>query len=130
MENSSGMEKMIGAFEARRQFGRILNEVSGQGDRFVVERHGEPVAAVVPIKVYRQWKLQRAAFFDHMRATAERANLSPEEAAALVDEAIRAVHGQPQWRCRKVFVQSPRRVRSSLSPEQGSGQAKMATGIT
>jgi prevent-host-death family protein len=88
------MEKLVGAFEARRRFGRILNEVSSHGDRFVVEHHGEPVAAVVPIKVYRQWKHQRAAFFDQMRATAERANLSHEEAAALVRETIRMVRGQ------------------------------------
>jgi len=50
------MEKMVGAFEARRQLGKILKEVSGKGDRYVVEYHGEPVAAVVPIELYEQWK--------------------------------------------------------------------------
>lgn len=89
------MEKMIGAFEARRQLGKILKEVSGKGDRYVVEYHGEPVAAVVPIQLYEQWKRRREAFFDKMRLTAERANLSEEEAMTLAQEAIQAVRSQP-----------------------------------
>jgi prevent-host-death family protein len=50
------MEKSIGAYEIRRRLGKVLQEVIGSGDRYVVERHGEPVAAVVPIEVYNQWK--------------------------------------------------------------------------
>jgi prevent-host-death family protein len=89
------MEKMIGAFEARRKLGKILKEVSGKGDRYVVEYHGEPVAAVVPIQLYEQWKRRREAFFDTMRLTAERANMSEEEAMTLAQEAIQAVRSQP-----------------------------------
>ncbi len=85
------MEKTVAAFDARRQFGKILQEILSRGDRFVVERHGEPVAAVVPIEVYEQWKRSRTAFFDRIRAASERANLSPEEAEALAEEAVRAV---------------------------------------
>ena len=88
------MERKIGAPDAEQQFGEILSEVTGMGTRFVVERHCEPVAAVVPIAVYQQWKRQRAAFFDQMRATAAAVNLSPDDAEARVDEAIRAVRGQ------------------------------------
>lgn len=89
------MEKMIGAFEARRQLGKILKEVSGKGDSYVVEYHGEPVAAVVPIQLYEQWKRRREAFFDKMRLTAERANMPEEEAMTLAQEAIEAVRSQP-----------------------------------
>jgi len=85
------MEKVIGAFEARRNFGRILQDVAAKGDKVVVERHGEPIAAVVPIGVYEQWKRQREAFFDRMERIAQRANLSPEEGDRLVDEAIEKV---------------------------------------
>lgn len=85
------MEKMIGAFEARRQLGKILKEVSGKGDRYVVEYHGEAVAAVVPIELYEQWKREREAFFDKLQAVSERANLAPEEADALAQEAVQAV---------------------------------------
>lgn len=74
------MEKNVKAFDARRQFGKILHEVLTRGDKFVVERHGEPVAAVVPIEVYEQWKRARSSFFAKARAASEWANLTPEEA--------------------------------------------------
>ena len=60
------MEKRIGAFEARRQLGKVLQDVIANGDQYLVERHGEAVAAVVPIEVYRQWKNARKAFFDRL----------------------------------------------------------------
>ena len=85
------MEKKVAAFDARRQFGKVLNEVAAHGDRYVVERHGEPVAAIVPIEVYEQWKRARQAFFDQMREVSARANMDPEEGAALVAEAVAAV---------------------------------------
>lgn len=84
------MEKTVGAFDARRNFGKMLQEILSKGDRFVVERHGEPVAAVVPIEVYRQWKKSREAFFDRVRAASEMANLSPDEAEDLAEEAVSA----------------------------------------
>lgn len=88
------MEKTVGAFEARRQFGQILKQVSGKGESYVVEYHGEPVAAVVPIEDYAKWKQRREEFFDRMRATAERANVPYEEAIELVEEAIQATRNE------------------------------------
>lgn len=85
------MEKSIAAFEVRRQLGKVLREVAARGDRYVVERHGEPVAAVVPIEVYEQWKRGRDEFFDRINAVSERANLTPEAADALAREAVAAV---------------------------------------
>jgi prevent-host-death family protein len=85
------MEKSIGAFEARRSFGRILQDVAAKGDKVVVERHGQPIAAVVPIHVYEQWKRRREAFFDQMDEIARRVDLDPAEADQLVEEAIRDV---------------------------------------
>ena len=85
------MEKVIAAFEARRSFGKLIQDVLSRGDQFVIERHGEAVAAVVPIEVYRQWQRRRQAFFDHMRQVSEQANVPEEEAEALVAEAVQAV---------------------------------------
>ncbi|MBI4318475.1 MAG: type II toxin-antitoxin system Phd/YefM family antitoxin [Chloroflexi bacterium] len=87
------MEKTIGAFAVRRQFGKVLQEVVAKGDRYVVERHGEPVAAVVPIEIYEQWKSARSEFFERVRAASVRANLSPEEADRLAEEGVRAIRG-------------------------------------
>jgi prevent-host-death family protein len=85
------MEKVIAAFDARRQFGTVIQDVVVKGDRFVVERHGTPVAALVPIEVYEQWKQQRQAFFDQLRQAASQTNLSEQEASDLATEAVQAV---------------------------------------
>jgi prevent-host-death family protein len=85
------MERTIGAFEARRSFGQILQDVAAKGEKVVVERHGQLIAAVVPIHLYEQWKKRREAFFDQMDAVAKRANLSPEEADELAQEAVQSV---------------------------------------
>ena len=45
--------------------------------------------------LYSQWKRQREGFFEQMRKTDERANLSEAEAIRLTDEAKRAVRSQP-----------------------------------
>lgn len=87
------MERTIGAFEARRTFDKVLQGVS-RGDKVVVERNGEPVAAVVPIELYEQWKKRRAVFFNKLEAMAEDANVPEEEAEQLVAEAIAVVRAE------------------------------------
>ena len=88
------MERTIGAFDARRTFGKVLTEVEAKGDAYVVERHGAAVAAVVPIQVYEQWKRSRAAFFDRLEATARRANVPEDVAMTLALDAVQAVRTQ------------------------------------
>lgn len=88
------MERKIGAFDARRQFGRVLNEVATTGTPYVVERHGEAIAAVVPIRLYEQWKKDREAFFDRMEAIGRQADVPEAEAEQLVAEAIREVRAE------------------------------------
>ena len=88
------MERTIGAFDARRQFGKVLNDVVARGDRYVVERHGEPVAAVVPIELYEQWKRSRDAFFARMAEMAKTAGMSDDEAMALALEGQKAVRAE------------------------------------
>lgn len=84
------IDKKIGAFEARRQFGQILKEVEMKRESFVVERHGEAVAAVVPIAVYDQWKKGRKEFFDQIKSAADTANLDEEEAEEVIARALKA----------------------------------------
>jgi prevent-host-death family protein len=88
------MEKTTTASDARRTLGKILREMD-RGDRHVVTRNGEPIAAIVPIKLYAQMKRGWGAFFDEMREVSERASLSEQEATALVNEAIAATRAQP-----------------------------------
>jgi len=89
------MEKTVSSQDAPGRFGDLLQEVSDKGDRYVVERDGVPLAAVVPFALYSQWKRRRQDLFDRMRETAERANLSEDDAIRLTDEAKSAVRSQP-----------------------------------
>jgi len=88
------VEKTVGAFEMRRSLGKMLQDISARGERYIVERHGEPIAAVVPVEVYEQWKRSRNRFFEQLRRGQSNANLSPEEADALAEEAVRSVRGE------------------------------------
>ena len=88
------MEKLISSQYAPQRIGDVLHEVSGNGDRYVIEKDGVPLAAVIPFGLYAQWKQRRQRFFTQMRETAEQANLSEEEAIQLTDEAKQAVRAQ------------------------------------
>lgn len=40
--------KVIRAFDARRQFGALLEDVGYKGGNVIVEKNGEPLVAIVP----------------------------------------------------------------------------------
>src|SRR5437773_919317 len=89
------MQKVtISANEARRGFGRVLDTVGFRGDTVVVEKNGERLAAIVPIKLFDKWEEHRRAFFDQMRAISEQVNMAEDEAMKLADEAVQAVRAQ------------------------------------
>lgn len=90
------MEKTIAAFEARRQFGKLLLAVEGRKDRFVIESHGRPAAVLVPLEIYHQWLTQWERAFALMEQAAASANLSEDDADALAEEAVSAVRAAPQ----------------------------------
>ncbi len=86
------MQKTMSAFETRRQFGKVLDGVMARGDEVIVERHGDPVAAVVPMSDFKRLQESRASaretFFGIMEQAQEYSDLSPEEADALAAEAV------------------------------------------
>ncbi|MCK4385558.1 MAG: type II toxin-antitoxin system Phd/YefM family antitoxin [candidate division Zixibacteria bacterium] len=57
------MEKIISALKARQNLGTLLNEVLLKNDQFIIERNGKPMAAVIPVWQFKQWKEKRKAFF-------------------------------------------------------------------
>ena len=61
------MEKELGITDARRQFARIVDEARYRGDTYIIVKHGEPAAAIVPIALYRRWQEQRQELFDVIR---------------------------------------------------------------
>jgi prevent-host-death family protein len=82
------MERTVAAFEARRQSGTLIDDVAAKGDKVVVERHGKPVAVMVPVALYEQWKASRERFFEFVEQSAKNANLSGEEGERLAEEAV------------------------------------------
>lgn len=92
------MEKTVSAFEARRQFGSLLNGVDARGDKVVVTRHGEPVAALVPISILVHWRQQREDFLEMWdRLESRNVDLEPlteDEAMEIALEAVAAVRAE------------------------------------
>lgn len=91
MKIQDSSEKIIPAFEARRQFGRLLHAVSVNGETFVVKKNNEKIAAIIPMKKYNQLEKSRETFFTLMDKAQSNAKLSPEEAEKLAQEAVKAV---------------------------------------
>jgi len=85
------VEKELGVTQARKEFSSLVRDVQYQGEAYVISRHGEKAAAVVPMQVYQDWKKQRRDFFDQIREIQGKADLSPEEARDLAAEALEAV---------------------------------------
>lgn len=92
------VDKEIGVTEAREEFSSIIKDVQYRSGAYVIKRHGEKVAAVVPIQVYQDWKEQRKGFFDQIREIQGRADLNPQEASQLTAEAVAAVRSEKERR--------------------------------
>ena len=84
------MEKTIGAYEARRRFGQLIEEAFYRRDHFIVERSGRPMAVIVPIEDYQKWqRLAKARIFGMLEQVWERnADIPPEELERDVEEAL------------------------------------------
>jgi len=88
------MIRTISTEEIESQFDQIIQDVIS-GDNYIIERDGQPVAVLVPMALYAHWETERAAFFAQMQEVAARANLDPDEAERLVNEAVQAVRTVP-----------------------------------
>ena len=84
------MEKTIGAWEARRRFGQLIEEAFYHKDHFVVERSGRPMAVIVPVDDYRKWqRLAKERVFIMLEEVWNRTQAIPaEELEADIEEAL------------------------------------------
>ena len=48
--------KAVTAMEARKNFGKMLEEVHYKGDQFVIERAGRPMAVLIPVSLLEEWQ--------------------------------------------------------------------------
>ena len=82
------MEKKIGLARARQEFSKIINDVQYQGESYIISRHGEEAAAVVPLQVYQNWIEGRENFFNSIREIQSASNLDQLQAKKLAEEAV------------------------------------------
>lgn len=87
------MEKTIGAFDARRHFGQLIEEAFYRREHFVVERSGRPMAVIVPIDEYRKWQqLAKTRLFGLLEQAWQHSEGVPsDELEQDATEAIRAL---------------------------------------
>jgi prevent-host-death family protein len=86
--------KRISALEVRAKFGQVLDEAAA-GERFIVERAGAPVAAIVPLRdlelsdpaVITARRLAAVDRLEAMRAADRRPRPSAEEIVNWIHEA-------------------------------------------
>jgi len=87
------MEKTIGAWEARRKFGQIIEEAFYKKDSFVVERAGRPMAVIVPVEDYHKWqRLAKERIFIMLDEVWQRTQNVPNEALeADIEQALQTL---------------------------------------
>ena len=89
------MEKSIGVTKARDHLKSIVDEVQYRGDKYVINRHGKPAVAVVPVEIYENWKKQRMRLLELIQEVqAANPDAYPEEVMEDVLEAQKAVRTQ------------------------------------
>ncbi|MCX7854612.1 MAG: type II toxin-antitoxin system Phd/YefM family antitoxin [Anaerolineae bacterium] len=92
------MSTLISAAEFHRKAGDLLARIRYRGERFIIERRGQPIAVLLGIEEFRQLEAmaarqqaaERAAHFAAFEAAWEAAPLSEVDAGELSDEAIQA----------------------------------------
>jgi prevent-host-death family protein len=90
------MEKNIGAFEARRKFGQLIEEAYYQKDAFIVTRAGREMAAIISIDDYRTFrKLAKEMAMQMVREVWERNKDVPvKELEADVEKAMEMLRAE------------------------------------
>ena len=68
------MDAVMSATEARARLSEIFERVADHGERIVIERHGKPVAAFIPLE-----DIALLSPEDEATVSAPRADLQPNE---------------------------------------------------
>jgi len=89
------MVKKLNALKARQNLGQVLEEVYYNGDRYVIERAGKPMAAVVPLKVLEDYEENKERLFGLIKKARRRnKSVKPEVIEREVAEAVKAVRAK------------------------------------
>ena len=91
--------KVVTALKARQIFGTIINAVSYGNDQYIVERKGQPMVAIIPIKKLEQMNKARQRFFKNMSQISD--SFAEEDAKVLDDILAEATQAAKMEESRK-----------------------------
>ena len=93
------MIKKVTALAARRKFGELLERVYEKGDQYVIERGGEPMAAVVPVWQLQDRQIRRKRLFRMIGEVWQRnKRVQPKVIEGEVANAVEAVRAKRKRR--------------------------------
>ncbi|MBC7264806.1 MAG: type II toxin-antitoxin system Phd/YefM family antitoxin [Chloroflexi bacterium] len=85
------MERVVSSQDLKQALGKILDDVSSKGGRFLIQRRGKTVAVLVPPADYERLQGYRQKLFALVDQIHERnKDVSPETLDAEIAEAIGA----------------------------------------
>ncbi len=86
------MAKQIGALDIRKSLGSILEEVYYKGEEFVIKRGRKPMAVLIPVAEFDNFKKQKQQDMQVFKTIRGRAKgIESKEVERDVEEAVRAV---------------------------------------
>jgi prevent-host-death family protein len=89
------------AMKVRNNLGELLNEVQYRKSRVLITKAGKPVAAIVDIELFERIRRLDEEFEVLTRQIVDAfAEVPPDQAAALVDEAVAVSRRKPRKRAR------------------------------
>ncbi len=89
------MLKKITAKEMRVRLGEVMDQVRLKGDRFIVERNGRAMVAVVPLEINEAYEHDRKYFFQLIRTIQQKnAKLPLRQVEKDVAKAVAEVRGK------------------------------------
>jgi len=98
-EKKPVMRKTISTQELKTHVGEIVDSVRLRGDRYIIERRGKPVAAVVPVHIEDQYDRSRRDFFELIdRVHEKNRDVPPAEMEEAIDQAVREVRREKSKR--------------------------------
>lgn len=74
------MTRKVNALQVRKNLGELINEVFYRQERFLIERHGTPVAAIVPVRELEELERREARLLALIEDEMSKAPGAPAEA--------------------------------------------------
>lgn len=94
MSSPNTTTRTISAAEFDPEIRRLIREAGEGSIQLTVVDDGNPVAVILPPQSAQEWSTDRQRFFDTIREMQATANLTPEEADELAQEAVEAVRAR------------------------------------